>query len=315
VEHAGASALPAGHLAPPERLVGICEAYRPTILTGDTSQIVQFASYVESKRVGASIKFDKIMYTSEPMSRQQMSFVQKVFGRAEANLHVVSVYGSAETGVWAFGNSAINITQVEDSSALIFDSKHMIVEVMPLDFHTKPENRKLPCKLELEKVGFLVVTSLQRLRNPLVRYFTGDIGSVHLLPDSARSQISGDSESLRVLRLYGRDIRHSISWQGEYFDLSQIQKAMSDPSWGILQWQVVADHDISYSNCESLEVRLMRADGFKGLISLAELTSKLKRMFCVHELNEHLFHIKMASSEEFIRSGTGNKVIRFVEKR
>lgn len=220
-------------------------------------------------------------------------------------------------GVWAVSNFSLTGPQSEDSCDFIFDMRHMIVECLPVDVAITPENRNHPCTLEQEKAGLLVVTSLQRLRNPLVRYATGDIASIHPLPESARSQISGDVEHLRILRLYGRDIRHSFTWQGEYFEFAAVKTYIQDPAFGVLKWQVVLDDSISRPCSESLEIRLMRTekrDSGGDLLSYEKLVERLKFLFCVQPENEVDFNVRVCALEEFIRSDTGNKVLMFVNR-
>jgi phenylacetate-coenzyme A ligase PaaK-like adenylate-forming protein len=318
VEHTGASALPAGHLATPGELMTICKNFKPTILSGDTSQLLRFASYVESTGSHGNLKINKIFYTSEPMSRLQRSYLESVFSHDGTPPGFTSAFASAEMGIWAVSNFALTGPQLDDSSDFIFDSRHMIVEVLPLEVDISSENCNFPCTLEYRKKGQLVVTSLQRLRNPLVRYLTGDIGSVHELPESTSSLIPGDSGHLRVLRLCGRDLRSSFKWQGEYFEFSGLQRAMANPSWGILRWQVVLGKVSDEPNFDSLEVRIMREtrkDAVELLVSQEVLVHELKEYFCVRSIAEPLFHVTLTAPDEFVRSTTGNKVIMFVDRR
>lgn len=248
------------------------------------------------------------------MTRLQRSYVQSVFGHeGQKPVEFSSLFGSAEMGAFAVGNFALTGPQVEDTADFIFDVRHMIVEVLPLDFDFTVD-RECPCSLVENEVGSLVVTSLQRLRNPLVRYLTGDIGSVYQLPPSAASQLGEASEHLRVLRVHGRDIRRSFKWQGEYFEFGNLRKIMSDPAWGIMKWQIVLTSD-ALSNRESLDLRLMRMQGTEGLVTQEALEAALKKVFCIHAMNESLFHVKLATLDDFIRSATGNKIIMFVDKR
>ena len=191
----------------------------------------------------------------------------------------------------------------------------MIVEVLPLDFCLSSESCQFPCKIEYDRLGLLVVTSLQRLRNPLVRYFTGDIGSVHMLSAPALAKIGVDADHLRILRLQGRDIQRSFQWEGEYFDFSSLKNKLSTPSFGILRWQIVISVDPSDPNSEYLEVRVLRRNG-EGVVAKRELMENLKEYFCVHAMNERLFCVtEVDDTERFVRSESGNKVIAFVDRR
>lgn len=295
----------------PEEILAICLKYRPTTLTGDTSQLIQFASFVESSNAASDLCINKILYTSESMSRLQRSYIQSVFGRTESPVAFSSILGSAEMGTWAVGSFELTGPQEDDSGDLIFDTRSMIIEVMPLEIDLSI--RYCPSRIVEGETGVLIVTSLQRLRNPLVRYVTGDIGSIHPLPPSASALLGQDAEHLRVLRLRGRDIRSSFKWQGEYFELNKLSQLMSTPAWGIVRWQIVLTSD--QSNVHHIEIRLMRATGIDGLVAQEAIEETLKEYFYIHEQNEALFHINLRAPEDFIRSSTGNKVIKLVDRR
>ncbi|KAL3419062.1 hypothetical protein PVAG01_09283 [Phlyctema vagabunda] len=317
VEYAGASILSVGHLASPKELMTFCKNFRPNVLSGDTSQLVQFASYVESTGPSDNLKITKIMHTSEPLTHPQKLYLQSVFAPNNSPLNFISVLASAEIGPFAVSNISLTGEPFEDCTDFIFDSRHIIVEVLPLDFHFDSQHRKYPCTLPYDEVGLLAVTSLQRFRHPLVRYLNGDIGSVHKLPLCAVPLIQEGAEHLRVLRLYGRDLRHSFKWQGEYFEFSGLKRLMSRANWGILRWQIVLGHDVEVPDSECLEIRLMRgtANSKDEMISQEDLVLHLKEYFCVHARNECLFNVRLAVSEEFVRSVTGNKVLMFVDRR
>ncbi|OBT73069.1 hypothetical protein VF21_07616 [Pseudogymnoascus sp. 05NY08] len=311
VEHAGASVLPLGHLAEPDGVLAICLRYGANTLSGDTSQLIKLASYVESSKAGSDLRIKKILYTSEPMTRLQRSYIQSVFAHGESPIVFSSLLGSAEMGPYGVGCFELTGPQEDDTADFIFDTRDMIVEVMPLDFDLS--TRHSPCRVVEGEAGVLIATSLQRLRNPLVRYVTGDIGSIHPLPASASSQLGQDAEHLRVLRLHGRDTRSSFKWEGEYFELDKLSKLMSTPAWGILRWQIVLTSD--QASFDHVEIRLMRATGMDGLVAQEEIEAKLKRHFYVDASSGSLFHVNIRNPDDFIRSETGNKVIKVVDRR
>ncbi|KFX88684.1 hypothetical protein V490_07472 [Pseudogymnoascus sp. VKM F-3557] len=311
IEHAGASVLPVGHISEPEEVVAVCLRYGATTISGDTSQIIRLASFVESSKTGSDLRISKILYTSESMSRLQRTYIKSVFSYGESPIAFSSLLGSAEMGPWAVGCFELTGPQEDDTADFIFDTRNMIVEVMPLGFDLSTKN--CPCRLVEGEAGVLIVTSLQRLRNPLVRYATGDIGSIHPLQPSASSHLGQDAEHLRVLRLHGRDIRSSFNWQGEYFELDKLRKLMSTPAWGIMRWQIVLTSDPS--NLEHIEIRLMRATGMDGLLGQDAIEEKLKEYFWVASPIESLFHVNLRAPDDFIRSSTGNKVIQLVDRR
>lgn len=292
-------------------MVAVCLKYGVTTISGDTSQIIRLASFVESSKTGSGLRISKILYTSESMSRLQRSYIQSVFTCGESPITFSSLLASAEMGPWAVGCFELTGPQEDDTADFIFDTRNMIVEVMPLGFDLSTKN--CPCRVVEGEAGVLIVTSLQRLRNPLVRYATGDIGSIHPLPPSASSHLGQDAEHLRVLRLHGRDIRSSFKWQGEYFELDMLKKLMSTPAWGIVRWQIVLTSD--RSNLEHIEIRLMRATGMDGLLEQDAIEEKLKEHFWLTSPIEPLFHVNLRNPDDFIRSPTGNKVIQLVDRR
>ncbi len=315
VEFAGATVLPAGANTTLPELLFLCKKFNPNTISGDTSQIVNFAAFVESSGEKGNLNITKVMYTSEPMNRFQETYIQSVFSKDGSNLSITSVLGSAETGVWAVSNFALTGERTEDSSDFIFDSRHMIVECLPMNFDETKAQRH-PFVAGHDNVGLLVVTSLQRLRNPLVRYFIGDIASVQHLPQETRAKLGCDTEHLRLLRLYGRDNRRSFNWEGEYIEFTALINAFSKSHWGILRWQVILDNDPVLTNSESLEIRVMRTKA-DFILTEEELVKELKALFYAKEKmeSEILFHVKFITADGFVRSETGNKIIMFVDRR
>lgn len=163
--------------------------------------------------------------------------------------------------------------------------------------------------------GIVVQTSLQRLRNPLVRYITGDIGSLHPMPAAAGSIIpEAELKHFRVLRLVGRDPRFSFKWFGEYFEFRNIIALMQTVEFGILQWQVVLGH-LGASPQPTLEIRVFRAAAGERLLAEDALVERLEKFFFVFPENRHLFRITFLDSlARFEKSSTGNKVMNFVDK-
>lgn len=306
------------------------QAYKPNVYCGDSSKIMEFATYIASLEANETnmrhepsvpVRFDKILYTSEPLTAAQRRYVTSVFRKDNAKLQFISFFASAESGPWCVGNADLTEPVTDVAADFIFDTRHMIVEIQPLD--TSDDYAPLcPTKSTLPtgQIGSIVITSLQRLRHPLVRYMTGDIGSLHELPRSARESIKGDSDTLRVIRLHGRDVRQSFKWQAEYFELKMIAEIMQTPEWAVLKWQVVTGIADVPAQTHYLEVRLLRerraaGDG-REMVSDEELRQLLATAFLVPEQAEHLFRVvHVTDTNAFERSRTGRKVIKFVDKR
>ncbi|KAJ9215857.1 hypothetical protein DTO166G4_2401 [Paecilomyces variotii] len=315
-EGSGATVLCAGNEMEQGQIVQTIIQYRVNAISGDAGQITQLARYVstltEEKRKQLAI--DKALYTSEPMTPSQRRFLKSVF----PNIAVSSVIGSAEAGPW--GASPVELTELstdQNYADFVFDDRLIHLEVFPFSIEdlNKPSNGDFQPVPDGEK-GLLVQTSLQRLRNPLVRYVCGDVCSLHSLSSIIKDRISSeDAAHYRIARIYGRDRRISFDWYGEYFEFCQVQEKMRTESWGILQYQVIRRYregDQNHLNIV-LELRLLRDCG-PGKISEKEITQELRTFFRVFENNEELFDLKyLPDYGGFHRSATGRKVVNFLD--
>lgn len=303
---------------PHEKLLAACIKYRVNVISGDGPQILNFAHDVAALPSSArcNLRITKINFTCEVMSRSKREYLMSVFGPVAFS----SMFASAETGPWAV--AVDNITgkpDDENTVDLLFDTRAMNVEVLSLSSETKSESPPGELQMVPEgSAGQLVLTSLQRLRNPLVRYISGDLGSIRPLPEVADSQIDLDlRRHWKVLRMYGRDQRFSFKWLGEYFELGQLNSTMQTEEWGILQWQIIVEHSKEYEGSDFLEVRMLRRSGVdEKTISNEELLRGLVEAFFLTPLNENLLRaIFLDDLQGFERSETSGKVIRFIDKR
>jgi hypothetical protein len=171
---------------PHSDIVKLLLDHRINVLSGDSSQILQFALHVSSlpSTIRDSIRITKIFYTSEPLIRSQRAYLTSVFGP----VLIFSVFASAESGPWAVMNLAVTRDIADDAADFIFDTRNIIVEVLPLSAGSGDAESGQEDKHQLPdgEVGVIALTSLQRLRNPLVRYVSGDLGSLHPLPANDR---------------------------------------------------------------------------------------------------------------------------------
>ncbi|KAJ5773680.1 hypothetical protein N7457_008576 [Penicillium paradoxum] len=317
LEGSGATVLCAGSQMEQDEMIDIIIGYRVNAIAGDAGQIVQLARYIStlSEEKRKQLLINKALYTSEPMTPAQRSFLISVF----PNIAVSSVIGSAEAGPWAVSPAELTETTWDHHYAdFVYDQRLMHLEIFPFSIED-PQGR---CDVDVQPLphgekGMLVQTSLQRLRHPLIRYVCGDVCSLHPLPDSMKAKVPPeDAPHYKVARIYGRDRRISFDWYGEYFEFPVIQAKMRDESWGILQYQII----LRYSEGDKdnigivLELRVLRHDE-PGTISKSELTRKLRSFFKVFENNEELFDLTyLPDYSGFIRSTTGRKVISFIDQ-
>ncbi|CAG8183307.1 unnamed protein product [Penicillium salamii] len=316
-EGSGATVLCAGSQMEQDQMIEVLIGYQVNVISGDTGQIMQLSRYIstlpEEKRRQLVIK--RVVYTSEPMTPAQHSFLSAVF----PGICVSSVIGSAEAGPWAVSPAELTeVTNDQHYADFVYDQRLMHLEVFPFAIEDPQNPRIVDAKpLPDGEKGLLVQTSLQRMRHPLVRYVCGDVCSLHPLPELVKAKISAEDVSYyRIARIYGRDRRISFDWYGEYFEFPAIQEAMRTESWGILQYQIIrrsGQGDLTNIDVV-LEIRVLRHSE-PGTISQEQLTGELRKLFWVFENNEALFDLKFLSGYAgFSRSSTGQKVINFIDQ-
>ncbi|KAJ6486946.1 hypothetical protein C8R45DRAFT_903079 [Mycena sanguinolenta] len=321
LENAGASVFCAGHLMPHTTIVQLCVAHRINVISGDSSQILQLALHIAGlpSPTREALCINKIIYTSESLVRAQRQYLTSVLGPVA----ICSNFASAESGPWAFMNLALTGDVADDAADLIFDTRAMCVEILPPSAVNEDQPRSAGSReihtLPDGESGAIVLTSLQRLRNPLVRYVSGDVGSLLPLPTAATASIPSEiAPHLRILRLQGRDQRFSFKWQGEYFEFDFLRDFFQREDLAILQWQILLQDD-EPSRTQRCEVRLLR--GRKVIESSSpgpsdsEVVELLQHVFCITPINKPLFRVTfVVDATGFERSATGNKVIRFVNQ-
>ncbi|KAF7906960.1 uncharacterized protein EAF01_004547 [Botrytis porri] len=314
IENAGGTVLSAGAYMPTAEVAQSLANYHVNALTGDGSQIVQTVQHISmmAKEDRGRIVLNKIIYTSEPLTGPQRVFIKSVLGDVE----IFSMMGSAEAGPWAISSPKLTGEQdvKEIATDFIYDTRSMLIEILPLSVSDSTAPDIFKCLPEVEK-GLMVQTSLQRLRNPLIRYITGDIGSIHPLPDTASTVVSElDRKFLRIVRMQGRDHRFSFEWYASYFEFHRIEAFMRKKDYGILQWQIILDR-LDDTPQASLEIRLLRSSPRDDVLSNCSLTERLESFFLIGPENKQLARIEFLDNlDGFERSITAGKVIKFVDR-
>lgn len=310
LENAGASVLAAGQHMSPAKVIQLMINYHANVLSGESSQIVSIVHYISTlpKEERDSIKLDKIIYTSEGLTPSQRSHIREVLG----DIQIYSFLGSAEAGPYAVSCPRLtgNYWATASYEDFVFDTRMTRIEILPLSFSEHDSN---PEPVEDGQQGVIAQTSLTRLRNPLVRYVTGDVGSLHPLPGDSRALIPEmDWKYLRILRLQGRDRRFSFEWDGSYLEFSGLNAMMNDAKSGILQWQVVLDK-MEPTMEGLLEVRVFRSNVNADAMSEGDLVDRIETFFHVFSGNCSRFKLVFLKDDSaFKRSDTGRKVIRFI---
>ncbi|KAF5129948.1 Indoleacetate--lysine synthetase [Metarhizium anisopliae] len=307
-ENAGATALAGGNVMSPAAIARLLMSYHVNVLAGDGSQIIQVVHHMStlSPEERQHIRLDKIIYTSEVLTAAQRLHIRETLGDS---VRICSVLGSAEAGPWAASNPDITGQEATTSTVdFVYDTRHMLVEILPASC---AEDLADTAELPDGETGIIVQTSLCRLRNPLVRYMTGDVGSLHALPECARSVVSeSDWPHLRILRLEGRDSRFGFTWDGMCFEFEDVAAALNQEEFGVLQWQVVL-YKMESSQEAGLDVRLLCSSA----AGEARLDDRIRHFFNVDASNKHRFGIvRVDNLDGLERSATGRKVMKFIDR-
>ncbi|KXG51202.1 uncharacterized protein PGRI_067740 [Penicillium griseofulvum] len=310
-ENAGASVLCAGSRMEAAEVVHALINYRVNVLTGDSTQIINIVHHISTlpAEQRSEIGITKVMYTSDLMTATQRAYISKTLGAVK----IVSILGSAEAGPYAISNPDLTGHCACSARDFVFDTRTMLIEIFHPSAVDEDSSGPFGGKpLPEGEQGIIVQTSLQRLRNPLVRYITGDVGSIHAMPKAAAEE--SELKHLRVLRLGGRDRRFSFKWYGEYFNFDEIENLMQTEGSGVLQWQVILD-SFDSSPQSTLEVRMLRAAAGEGVLETETFVEMVNTFFYVFPENQQLFKINFLDSlEGFEKSSTGNKIIKFVNR-
>lgn len=150
LERCSATTLPISTSAPHDMAHKISEEFKPDFILGTPSKLVLYAKYLQMSKKEAHIK--NVLYGGEFLLPSQ----QKILEEALNATQIYSLYGSAETGIWAwsdFSNNPMHFHFLED----------VLIEII------NPNE---------EGFGHIVVTNVLRKRFPLFRYQMGDIGKV-----------------------------------------------------------------------------------------------------------------------------------------
>jgi phenylacetate-coenzyme A ligase PaaK-like adenylate-forming protein len=329
-ENAGATVLSGGSQLEPDDVIRIVTQYHVNVLTGDTSSMVRMAHHISTLPPAEreKIKLDKIIYTSEPLTPAQRAHIETVL----PHVSICSVLGSAEAGPYAVtcqlseqnaltengdhtpavngtvngvnGVNGVN-TAYQD---FVIDTRLVWIDILPKSVN---EGDRIATSLPNGQEGLVALTSLSRLRNPLVRYMTGDVGSLHpLSPHSAPLVPEADRPHLCILRLRGRDSRFSFDWDGNYIEFRRVESLMNNPEYQILQWQIIREKMMPSLETR-LEVRLLCAvDADRQRIE-----KMIKVFLHVNQENDHCFRLVFVNRlEDFERSSTGRKTMKFVDR-
>ena len=187
LERCNATTLVASASLPYQDAYEMAQHFKPNLLMGTPSKLFLFARYLKKKHFSLSI--ENLLFGGEFLPSAHIRVFEQVFGTRQ----LYSLYGSAETGIWAWCNYS-------RSSSLFRVIEGLIVEVNEPD---------------AMGYGVLLVSNLFRKRFPIFRYNTGDIGRWV------------EVEGQLYLELKGRD-RRSFMFNECNYELDDFNTVLAD---------------------------------------------------------------------------------------
>lgn len=179
LERCDATSLPMSAHARYEDILAAARRFAPTHLLGTPSKLELFAEFLRT--ADARLEIPHLLYAGEPIPASAVERFARYFGAQR----FWSLYGGAETGIWAWSD-------MRREAGLFHILPQVVVEVMSPDS---------------QGFGELAVTNAHRRRFPVFRYLVGDVGRLV------------ECGSTRLLELRGRNAR-SFLLAEQHFDLA-----------------------------------------------------------------------------------------------
>jgi len=148
LERCNATTLVASASLPYEDAYQMALNFKPDLLLGTPSKLFLFAQYLKKNQLRLSI--NNLLFGGEFLPPSHVKLFEDIFGTRQ----LYSLYGSAETGIWAW-------CDYSRSPSLFSVIDGLVVE---------------PSSADAGGYGSLLVSNLFRKRFPIFRYNTGDIG-------------------------------------------------------------------------------------------------------------------------------------------
>ncbi|SDH21107.1 phenylacetate-CoA ligase [Pedobacter terrae] len=219
LERCKATTLVASAGLPYENAYQMALNFKPDLLLGTPSVLFLFAQYLKKNQLRLSI--NNLLFGGEFLPPSHVKLFEDIFGTRQ----IYSLYGSAETGIWAWCNYS-------RSPSLFSVIDGLVVELSSCD---------------AGGYGSLLVSNLFRKRFPIFRYNTGDIGKWVEIDGQPYLELKGRSSNSFMFNEcnYELDDFNAVFSDVERF---QIQIASQDGS-NIIRFLLITD--VANSNQEA----------------------------------------------------------------
>jgi phenylacetate-CoA ligase len=229
------------------RYTEVLRAFRPSYFYGYVSMLEEYAKFFA--RTGATPPFGLkcVITTSEVLTQHQKQLIEGVF-----STRVFNEYGSGELG---------SVAHECEEGSLHLSAENMVVEILDGERRCRPG-----------EVGELVVTELNNLAYPLIRYRTGDFAALAARPCKC-------GRTLPVIEnLYGRAYDTIRNCEGRLFHgefIMYIFEEAQRRDLGVRAFQVVQE------TLHSFTVRIVPDDKY-GSHTEKFITERIRNGFDQH---------------------------------
>ena len=158
LEKIGCVSLPISGNADLELILHYMNIFRPNVVVGLPSMIIQLAEEIEKRQL--NIIIDKVLYGGEHFSHEAIRYLKKTVG---AKFIRSAGYASVDAGPIGY-----QCPECKDGV------HHLLYEYMFFETVEPNSNRSV----NIGEVGEIVVTNFHRRLMPIIRYRTGDLGRV-----------------------------------------------------------------------------------------------------------------------------------------
>jgi phenylacetate-CoA ligase len=268
-EQIGATSLPVESTATDRTAVEIARAFHANMVMGEPGRLAQLARHLQES--AERLPLTRILAAGETVRPAQRRLFAEAFGTDV----LVSAYGSAETGVWAYRGAD------DGPDVFHYDPRMLHVEIVERDANG---------------VGAMLVTNLIRRRVPVLRYRVGD-----------RARWISRDENRATFQLTGREAG-SFSLDGSYFNLPAVAPVFEE----MTDYQLHLSSD-AQSLRDRLEIRVVPPADWDASRHRA-LESKVGEILGANG-GDFVLAIRAIKSEELERSPTSRKVRRIIDTR
>jgi phenylacetate-CoA ligase len=242
-----------------------------SIILAYASTYDALSDYLKRRGLNNDCSISGMISSSELLFDDTRAIMEEAF-----KCKLVSRYSNQENGVIG--------QDYNENNVFIINEGHYIVEV--LDFN-------IDKKVEEGKIGRIVVTDLYNYAMPMIRYDTGDIGSITTVEQNGIKKKAINNFSGRKIDLIFDSVGnplspHQISVTFRFFsELKQFQFIQEDNNKYLVRLKV----DELFYRQDQLEVKLLRLLGDKAIINFeyVEVIPKLdsgKRNYIINKMSK-----------------------------